>query len=374
MKLGMCFSLFMTCIVQLNWAQTGAERLQQYQQTLRTVHTVGYNVQRIDTFGNGSVWNHAGQVLMQRNPTSKILASSFVASRPDKALSYHYNGNVGFALDDKAKTFEIEKDPYEPSVLGSPTGQMLSEELLTIDPSYQTVTYSATPQGGVFHLQYPDQPNVDVLDRHTYLLLDAATGLPRVIKTTQVRGGGKWTTIKTISNLRVNAPTDVDTLQKQAFLTTYTPIVTAPLAVSTPSMRGQIAPAFKLASFDKQLVNLTAYRGKVVLLDFWATTCSPCIGSMPTIQQMQNQYKKQGLVVLGVLLNDESTEKAQGILRRQRATYTNLLGSKAVASAYHIESFPRYIVIGKDGKIALDQVGGPHMEQVEAAIKSALDK
>lgn len=335
---------------------------------------VGYNVQRIDTFGNGSVWNHAGQVLMQRNPTSKILASSFMASRPDMFLSYHYNGNIGFALDDKAKTFEVEKEPYEPSVLGSPAGQMLSEELLAIDPSYQTATYTPTPQGGTLHLHYPDQQNVDVLDRHTYLLLDGTTGLPREIKTTQVRGGGKWTTIKTISNLRVNAPADVEALHKQSFLTTYAPLVVAPLPVASPALLGQLAPAFKLLSFNKTAVSLQAYRGKVVLLDFWATSCSPCIASMPTVQQLQNQYKQQGLVVLGVLLDAESTEKAQGILQRQQATYTNLLGNKAVAGDYHIDSFPRYIVIGKDGKIVLDQTGGPHLEQVTAAIKSALSK
>jgi peroxiredoxin len=335
---------------------------------------VGYNVQRIDTFGNGSVWNNPGQVLLQRNPNSKILASNFAASRPDMAISYHYNGNIGFALDDKAKTFELDKEPFELGILGSPTGQMLSEELLAIDPSYQTVTYTPTPQGGTLHLRYPDQQNVDVLDRHTYLLLDATTGLPREIKTTQVRGGGKWVTVKTFSNLRVNEPTDVEALQKQPFLTTYTPLAPKPVPVVSPTLLGQLAPAFELPSFNKKSISLPAYRGKVVLLDFWATSCSPCITSMPTVQKLQTQYKQQGLVVLGVLLDADSTEKAQGILRRQQATYTNLLGNKTVASAYHIDAFPHYIVIGKDGKVVLDQTGGPHLEQVTAAIKSALSK
>ncbi|NVO32316.1 hypothetical protein [Hymenobacter lapidiphilus] len=124
--------LYSACLLQVlahaTYAQTGADMLRKYQAAIGSFRTADYVVQRIDTFGNGQVWNNTGRVVLQRNPTSKLLGAAFLASRPDLAQSYFYDGTTGFELDDKAKTFILVKEPYEPSVLGSPAGQMLVEE------------------------------------------------------------------------------------------------------------------------------------------------------------------------------------------------------------------------------------------------------
>lgn len=222
------FALLLTSTGQRSFAQTGADRLRTYRTTIAALTAADYQVQRIDTFGDGSVWNHTGQVVLQRNPKSKLLGVSFFAHRPDMGASYYYNGNVGFDLDDKAKTFRVVKEPYAPSVFGSPTGQLLVEELLSIDSTYQSVTYIPSPQGGVLHLRYPDQPQVDVFNRRTELVLDGGTGLVRIVRTSMVRGGRTWITCKLLSQVQLNAAARTQELQNPAFLADYSPVLLSP--------------------------------------------------------------------------------------------------------------------------------------------------
>lgn len=372
MKYSFFFALLLLGAGQRSCAQTGADRLRTYRTTISALNAIDYQVQRIDTFGDGGVWNHTGQVVLQRNPKSKLLGVSFFAHRPDTGTSYYYNGNVGFELDDKAKTFQVIKEPYAPSVLGSPSGQMLVEELLAIDSTYQSVTYSPSPQGGVLHLRYPDQPTVDVLNRSTDLFLDGTTGLVRVVRTAMVRGGRTWITRKLLTKVQLNAAAQTQALQAPAFLTEYSPVVPAPAPVTAPSLLGHTAPSFQLVSFTNTPIKLQACRGKVVVLDFWETSCAPCIASMPKLQQLQDAYPSQ-VIVMGVLLDSskEATLRAAGILHRQRATYLQVVGTPAQQTAYHVTAFPHYVVIGKDGKVVLDKEGGS-MEAVAIAIKRAV--
>ena len=94
---------------------------------------------------------------------------------------------------------------------------------------------------------------------------------------------------------------------------------------------------------------------------------------MPHLQQLQNIYPGQ-VVVLGVLLDKskDATTRAVGILRRQQATYLQVVGTTAEENAYHVASFPHYVVIGKDGNVVLDKEGGNKVETVAAAVKSAV--
>lgn len=110
-----------------------------------------------------------------------------------------------------------------------------------------------------------------------------------------------------------------------------------------------------------------------MVLDFWETACAPCISSMPKLQQLQDAYPGQ-VVVVGVLLDPSTgaTVRAQGILRRQQAKYLNVVGTKAEQTAYYVTGFPRYVVIGKDGKVVLDKEGGSQLEAVAAAVKGAV--
>jgi peroxiredoxin len=352
-----------------SYAQTGVEALQRYRARIRTLRSVGYSVQRIDTFANGAILNNRGRGVVAASSTSALFGGHFQAERFGMGGPYFYNGQKGYLLDDKAKTYLIQDAPYPPTVQGSPAGQMLVEELLAIDTTYQSVHYDRTPQGGLLTLRYPDQPNIDVSNHYTYLLLDPATSLPYQVRTVMQRGGGKWVTRKLLSDVRLNDTADIKALQDPSFLITHTRMLPAAQPVLA-SQTGQRAPNFQLLNFLKEPVKLSSYTGKVVLLDFWETACSPCIASMPKVQHWQDAYGKQGLVVLGVLVEPGSTVRAQGILQRQHATYTNLVADKAVETAYKVSSFPRYVLVDKAGTIVFDESGAS--PQLELAIRKAL--
>lgn len=358
---------------QHSFAQTGPDRLRTYRTTIAALNAADYEVQRIDTFGDGHVWNHTGHVVLQRNPNSKLLGVSFFAHRPDMGASYYYNGRVGVDLDEKAKTFKVVKEPYAPSVLGSPIGQMLVEELISVDSTYQSVTYSPSPQGGGLHLRYPDQPQVDIFNRRTDLVLDGATGLVCIVRTSMVRGGRTWITRKLLSQVHLNAAARTQELQYPAFLADYSPAVPATAPVAASSLLGRAAPPFQLLSLAKTVTKLQAYRGQVVVLDFWETACAPCIASMPKLQQIQDAYPGR-VVVIGILLDPTkgAAMRAAGILRRQQVNYLNVVGTKAEQTAYHVTSFPHYVVIGKNGKVVLANEGSSQVEAIAAAIKSAV--
>jgi thiol-disulfide isomerase/thioredoxin len=134
---------------------------------------------------------------------------------------------------------------------------------------------------------------------------------------------------------------------------------------------GRAAPPFQLPSITRQSVDLATYRGKVVMLDFWATWCGPCIAAMPKVQALQSRYKKQGVTVLGILVDaSNNAARAQGILDRQQVSYLNLLDNSKVKKLYQVSSYPRYIIINKKGTVTFD--GAADASQLEQAIQAAL--
>ena len=350
-------------------AQSGEAALAEYQLFLSKLHTVEYQIQRIDTFPTKSIWDNKGRAVIQRDAASKLLAARVYASQLNASKSYWYDGKTGYWLNDEAKTYAAAGEPYKPSVLGRAAGQMLVEELLAIEPGYESVSSANTAEGRIIRLHYPDQPKVDELKRYTYLVLDEKTSQPKMVRTVLEKGGAKWSTLKILTDVRVNNALSSQVFDKPAFLTTYTAAVPdAPLQPA--ALLGKPAPNFSTTSYAKAPAQLRNYSGKTVLLDFWATSCSPCISAMPNMQQLQEQYRKQGLVVVGILMDPGNDKRAQGILKRQGAAYTAWLGNNDIEKAYGVNSYPRYVLINKKGKVVFDATG--YSAQLEPAIKAAL--
>ena len=122
---------------------------------------------------------------------------------------------------------------------------------------------------------------------------------------------------------------------------------------------GQAAPAFKLADLSGQQVSLDQYKGKVVMLDFWATWCGPCRMTMPLMESIQKEYA-DSLVLLAVNLQ-EPRDVVRDYVRAQNLHSRILLDEEgSVGTAYGIDSIPTQILIDKQGVIRLIQPGyGP---------------
>ena len=103
--------------------------------------------------------------------------------------------------------------------------------------------------------------------------------------------------------------------------------------------------------------SLSDYRGKVVVLDFWATWCGPCKRAMPGMQKMHDKYKDRGVVVIGMNTFDRSGDPA-AYMKKQGYDYTLLLNTDSAAEKYGVRSIPTFFVAGADGKLAWQGSGG----------------
>jgi peroxiredoxin len=122
------------------------------------------------------------------------------------------------------------------------------------------------------------------------------------------------------------------------------------------SLTGQVAPDFTLADLDGHEVKLSGLRGKVVVLDFWATWCGPCRHALPFTELLHRGLKDKALVVLGV--DNEPAETARRFVAQQGYTFPTLLDPKDTAGKlFHIEGFPTTIVIDWEGKVAYYALG-----------------
>jgi len=118
---------------------------------------------------------------------------------------------------------------------------------------------------------------------------------------------------------------------------------------------------------------LNAYKGKVILLDFWATWCPPCRKQIPEFIDLYNRYEARGFVVLGVCV-DESPAKVKKFVRNLKVNYPILLGGSRddLQQAFAPPGFPTGFIIGRDGRICTQKTGLTPVDEIERAIKHLL--
>ena len=129
-------------------------------------------------------------------------------------------------------------------------------------------------------------------------------------------------------------------------------------APSNSSKQRKPAPDFTLRDADGSSVKLSDYRGKVVLLNFWATWCGPCTLEIPWFIDFEQQFKTTGFEVLGVSMDEEGWTAVKPYIAQHKMTYRVLLGDDSVGQLYGgVESLPTSFIIDRDGKIASVHVG-----------------
>lgn len=125
-----------------------------------------------------------------------------------------------------------------------------------------------------------------------------------------------------------------------------------------PSRHATSAPEFTLIGVDGKEKSLSEFKGKVVLLNFWATWCDPCREEMPAMEKLWAEFKAKGLVILAVANDKGSMHKVEEFCRMHDVTFPVLLDpSGDVKSAYSVTMMPTSYIIGKDGSIAGKIVG-----------------
>jgi peroxiredoxin len=147
----------------------------------------------------------------------------------------------------------------------------------------------------------------------------------------------------------------------------------APKASPVVQTAGGLAPDFALQSLDGHQIRLSDYRGKAVLLNFWATWCAPCKIEMPWFVDLQKQYGPQGLQIVGVAMDDASPKEIAGFAKEMGVNYPVLIGKEAVGDAYGgVQFLPESFYIDRNGKIVDRAFGLKGRGEIEDEIKKIL--
>ena len=149
------------------------------------------------------------------------------------------------------------------------------------------------------------------------------------------------------------------------------------IAFSPVNVLGQeaIAPQFALKDVNGRTVRLSDYRGKVVLINFWATWCPPCRAEMPDLVRLQREHAKQGLQIIGITYPPERKARVRRFARSLKVNYPIILGTREIKARFSSEeNLPLTVVVNRDGKVS-DIISGILLrEEFEEKIKPLLMK
>ncbi|HEY0799400.1 MAG TPA: TlpA disulfide reductase family protein [Steroidobacteraceae bacterium] len=130
-----------------------------------------------------------------------------------------------------------------------------------------------------------------------------------------------------------------------------TAIIVASTAFAAGGDASGPAPPFTLATLGGPPSGLSAYKGQVVMVNFWATWCGPCQQEMPLLDQMYKKYKPAGFTLIGVNV-DKEAPAVKELLARKPVSFPVLLDpANQVSKAYHVDEMPSSVIIDRKGQI-----------------------
>lgn len=133
------------------------------------------------------------------------------------------------------------------------------------------------------------------------------------------------------------------------------------------------APEFSLPTLNGDNLDLATYKGKVVLLDFWATWCDACRDQIPRFVQLQGKYRAEGLQIIGISMDDEA-EPVRDFCRQFKLNYPVVMGNAETGELYGgVLGLPIAFLISRDGRIYYKHIGVSDLNEVEKEIRSLLE-
>jgi peroxiredoxin len=148
-----------------------------------------------------------------------------------------------------------------------------------------------------------------------------------------------------------------------------------------PEGKRKTAPNFILADAKGNTINLSTYKGKVVLLDFWATWCGGCKTEIPWYMEFDAKYKDHGLAIIGVSMDEDGWKAVKPFLALDKdpetgghtaMKYPVVIGNDSLAKQYNLTSMPMTLLIDREGRIAVSHTGVVDKDDWESKIRSLL--
>ena len=133
--------------------------------------------------------------------------------------------------------------------------------------------------------------------------------------------------------------------------------------------KGVSAPNFTLPGLDGKMVSLTDYKGKVVLLNIWATWCLPCVEEMPSMEKLHQELKDEGFEILAVSIDESGAEAVLPFMKNHKLSFPALTDTEgAMKNLYQTTGVPESFIIDKDG-IIVEEIIGPRDWATPGAIR-----
>ena len=339
-----------------------------------------------------------GRVLLMRGPSDaaprvRVDVDVSAAANPTDArkLQVACDGQAVTIVDHGRKAYGRETLPRGQALL-NPVAAIVLREFVAGAPfadeiKAKSLRYERTEDVGgvacdVLFVEYVDDNASTAL-----WYFGKEDHLPRRVDRTMNSANGPTTMSLLLAGLQLNPKLDPDALQlvrPAGYVDASTGPSSNPASrpANPPQNRerpallenGSEAPNWTLQTPDGTAVSLKDLRGKVVVLDFWATWCGWCIKGMPEIEKLHQRFKDKPVAVFGVNCRERDPQKPRDFLAKQALTYGQLLQGDAVANAYKVAGLPVVYVIGADGRILFSQIGfAPNLgETLAQTIEKAL--
>ena len=174
-------------------------------------------------------------------------------------------------------------------------------------------------------------------------------------------------------NVKLSSMIGVLALGIGAYLYNTVPVSQAAGSDTKPQNRAVVAPAWELKDLNGKTVKSSDLKGKVVILDFWATWCGPCRMEIPGFIELQKNYGPKDLVVVGIALDEEGAAVVKPFAAKAGINYTVLIGDAKGQRAFgDVEVLPTTFVIDRRGRIVTKHVGYADKTTFENEIKRLL--
>ncbi len=133
------------------------------------------------------------------------------------------------------------------------------------------------------------------------------------------------------------------------------------------------APAFTVPDAAGKPVSLADYKGRIVLVDFWATWCQPCLAVIPDLEKLSARYADKGFTVLGVAI-DEKQKTAEDYVKKKKVSYPMAydVGESQAWELFGVKAIPATFLVDRDGQIVAQWTGAPDIKEMEKAIEGLM--